>query len=140
MPKIPIWSLLLLIFWINGCKAQQPVRVYGTLEGVIGLYEGNCMPGPGVTPCEPRPISTMILISKLTEKFNPNLLVDSIRSDTQGKYSIQLEAGDYSLFLRDGDQIVCTEIQCPDSCICHPFTIQSDSTTTIDANLDHATW
>ncbi|MEQ9466621.1 MAG: hypothetical protein RLN88_04365 [Ekhidna sp.] len=140
MTKITLSSILLVIFWTSGCTAQQANQLTGTLQGTIGLYEGNCMPGPGIPPCEPRPISAWILITEVSETYNPNLLVDSVRSNAEGKYSIRLKEGSYSLFVRDGDQIVCTEIQCPDSCICHPFIIKLDSVTVIDANLDHATW
>jgi hypothetical protein len=120
--------------------AQKQEHKMGLLTGTIGIYEGNCMPGPGVAPCEPRPISATILITKLTEHFDWNLLVDSVKSNSDGIYTIKLQEGSYSLFLRDGEDFVCTLIQCPDKCICHPFNIVADSSTVIDANLDHATW
>ncbi|WP_370087782.1 hypothetical protein [Ekhidna sp.] len=120
--------------------AQRTDSKEGILAGTIGLYEGNCMPGPGVTPCEPKPIAATILITQLAESFDEALLVKQLRSNEEGVYSTSLPPGQYSLFLKDGDEIVCTLIQCPDKCICHPFEIKSDSTTIVDANLDHATW
>lgn len=122
------------------CMAQKMDTNEGVLSGTIGLYEGNCMPGPGVPPCEPKPISTTILITQLAESFDEALLVKQLKSNEEGLYSTSLPVGQYSLFLKDGDEVVCTLIQCPDKCICHPFEIKSDSTTIIDANLDHATW
>ena len=98
------------------------------------------MPQIGVPPCEPRPISSTVLITKLSQDFQMNLLVDSVQSDSNGNYTISLKAGTYSLFLRDGDSVVCDLIQCPDQCYCQPFKITEDSTTVVDANLDHATW
>lgn len=122
------------------CVGQKQEQNLGLLTGTTGIYEGNCMPGPGIPPCEPRPISTTIFITQLNEDFDWDLLVDSVRSNTDGTYSVELRAGSYSLFLRDDNSFVCDLIQCPDKCLCHPFKITADSTTVIDANLDHATW
>ena len=124
----------------TSCIGQKQEQNMGLLKGTIGIYEGNCMPGPGVPPCEPRPIVTTVFITRLNEKFDWDLLVDSVRSNTDGTYSIKLREGDYSLFLRDGNSFACDFIQCPETCYCQPFKIIDDSTTVIDANLDHANW
>lgn len=131
---------VLSLFLFSSCIAQRANNASGILKGTIGVYEGNCMPGPGVKPCEPRPISNYILITSITENYDKELLVKRIKSDEEGLYEVSLPEGDYSLFLEDGDKVVCTLIQCPSTCICHPFKIVVDSTTVIDANLDHATW
>lgn len=131
---------ILFSFLLASCVAQKVSEPNGTLKGIIGIYEGNCMPGPGVKPCEPRPISTEVLITELSEKFYESLLIKQVKSDDEGQYETSLPPGTYSLFLKDEDKVVCTLIQCPDVCYCHPFKIVSDSTTVIDANLDHATW
>lgn len=133
-------SLFFITVVISSCVAQKKDANTGLLTGTIGMYEGNCMPGPGVPPCEPKPIAATILITQLTEEFNKSLLVQEVQSNENGLYSIALPPGAYSLFLKDGDEFVCTLIQCPDKCYCHPFEIKADSTTTIDANLDHASW
>ncbi|MEP1033824.1 hypothetical protein [Ekhidna sp.] len=135
-----IKSSFLTILLLSSCVAQQVNEATGILKGSIGVYEGNCMPGPGVKPCEPRPISTTLLITTLAKEFNVDLLIERLSSDDEGKYEIRLPAGNYSFFLMDESQVVCTLIQCPDTCICQPFTIVADSTTVVDANLDHATW
>lgn len=132
--------LLLLIAFSTSCIGQKSNGQSGILKGTIGIYEGNCMPGPGIAPCEPRPFSTTILITELSETYLKEKLIKEIRSNDDGEYEISLPVGTYSLYLRDGDQVVCTLIQCPDKCLCHPFKIAADSTTIIDANLDHATW
>ncbi|WP_420575506.1 hypothetical protein [Ekhidna sp.] len=132
--------LFVSLFTIQSCVAQKSNEQYGELKGTIGIYEGNCMPGPGIPPCEPRPISNTVLITELSKDFQPELLIDSVRSDKNGSYTIILRAGTYSLFLRDGDSVVCDVLQCPDQCYCQPFKIVADSTTVVDANLDHATW
>lgn len=132
--------LLFLITFNPSCMAQRTKEPLGILKGTIGVFEGNCMPGPGIPPCEPKPLKTTVYITRPGESFDQTLLVDSTHSDDQGRYAVSLPAGSYSFFLKDEESIVCTVIQCPDACICLPFTIVSDSTTVIDANLDHATW
>ena len=131
---------LLLSLSLVSCRAQKNNLSNERLEGAIGIYEGNCMPAPGVPPCEPKPVATIIYITQLSEKFQKNLLIDSAGSAPDGSYAIQLSPGNYSLFLKDGDQVVCPVMQCPDQCYCSPFEIKADSITTVDANLDHATW
>ncbi|WP_436515820.1 hypothetical protein [Ekhidna sp. To15] len=135
-----IKSSFLIILLLSSCVAQQANEAVGILRGTIGIYEGNCMPGPGVEPCKPRPISATILITSVSEEYNEDLLIKKLNSNQDGEYEVQLTVGEYSLFLMDGTDVVCTLIQCPDKCICHPFRIAQDSATVIDANLDHATW
>jgi len=136
---LPEFILIFMLF-AQSCIGQKNMAGYGDLKGMIGVYEGNCMPQIGVPPCEPNPISTTVLITQLSEDYQEGLLVDSVRSDKNGAYTVSLKEGTYSLFLRDGERVVCDLIQCPDQCYCQPFTITADSTTVIDANLDHATW
>ena len=135
-----IKSSFLTVLLLSSCVAQQVSEATGTIRGTIGIYEGNCMPGPGRKPCEPRPISTTILITTLTKSYDESLLIKKVESSEDGTYEAQLTAGEYSLFLMDGDEVVCTLIQCPNTCICQPFKIFADSVTVVDANLDHATW
>ena len=122
-------------------RAHEYFRETGTLQGKIGLYEGNCMPGPGVPPCIAGGLSTTVVISTPDNEFHWENLVDSTVSNSYGDYSIELEVGHYSLFLRDGDTIDCQGWSCPDGiCVCHPFEIIKDSVTTLDANINHAVW
>ena len=100
---MPFLIGLALVLTANKCLKVQT----GTLEGSIGLFEGNCQPSPGVPPCEPSPISATIYISQPSESFDEALLVDSTISNGDGSYQIKLAAGRYSLFLRDGDEIFC---------------------------------
>ena len=140
MVKSILGYTLNLMLIASSCIAQKRFENHGELKGVIGMYEGNCMPGPGVPPCEPKPISTTIYITQPHQEFQWDLLVDSARSKNDGTYTIQLPEGTYSLFLRDENSFVCDVIECPDECYCHPFEIKADSITVINANLDHATW
>lgn len=135
LSKLLISVILILLF-----AAKKANINYGTLEGNIGIFEGNCMPSPGVPPCKPSPLSTTIFITKPAELFLPELVIDSIFSDVDGCFNIRLPVGNYSLFLRDGDKIVCDLISCNTLCICKPFTIFTDSVTVVNANLDYASW
>lgn len=130
-------STLLLL---SSCAIQQPPKSTGKLIGTAGIFEGNCMPGPGVAPCEPRPLSTTILIAHPSKTYSEDLLVKRISSDTLGNFFTELTEGDYSLFAMDGDQVICSVLLCPDECICNPFKISKDSTTTVNVKLNHASW
>ena len=137
------WNFIVLLIsaiFATSCAAQKQEQQDGLVKGTIGIYEGNCMPGPGIPPCEPRPISNIIYFTQKSERFNPTLVIDSVQSKPDGSYEISLPVGSYSLFLKDGDQVVCDLIQCPEVCYCRPFEITEDTVLIIDANLDHATW
>ncbi len=128
--------LVLLLYSCN--KTNDDLKdKEGILKGTIGMYVGNCMP---VNHCEPVPVSTTVAITSPAEDFDVNLLIDSVISGTNGSYEINLPAGTYSLFLRDTAGFVCESWSCPDECYCNLLTIQSDSVTTFNANLDHAVW
>lgn len=131
----------ILIFSVaQSCAAQKSPDITGTLQGVTGVFQGNCMPSPGQSPCQPSPISTTIYVTEQSEKFSIELLQDSVVSAENGKYKISLPAGSYSLFMRDGNEIVCRSIQCSGPCLCMPFTVAADSVTILDPNLDRASW
>lgn len=132
--------ILFIAILSSSCVGQKVDKNYGTLKGTTGLLEGNCMPSPGVPPCEAKPSSTTILITELSENYVEGKLVKKITSDEEGQYEVSLPYGDYSLFLLDGEKVVCSVIQCPDKCVCQPFKIASDSTTILDVNLDRASW
>lgn len=112
----------------------------GTLRGSIGLYEGNCMPGPNVPPCQPSPISTTLAITRPSENYKVNLLLYSTTTSDDGTFEISLPEGSYSLFIQDGSEFICSAWNCPSDCYCSLFQIRRDSTTTINANIDHASW
>ena len=130
----------LIVLLLASCALKQPQKATGILQGSTGIFEGNCMPVPGVKPCEARPISVTILITKPTKDFNNGLVVKRIVSDDEGTYQEELPAGSYSLFILDEDEVTCPLIQCPSECFCNPFSVVADSTTIMNANLDRASW
>lgn len=126
---------------IQGCVSQRASDHVGILTGITGVFEGNCMPSPGQPPCEAQPISATVLITSPSEIFDFSILVDSVVSDENGVFKITLSAGKYSLFLRDGDKVGCEEFQCEGSdCICTPFIITEGTITTLNPNIDRASW
>ena len=131
---------LLLALPLVGCVAQKPTIDSGILMGTTGEYRGNCMPGPGIKPCEAFPVSLVIYISNPSREFDPNQVVDTVKSDLKGHFEVSIPPGTYSLFLDDNGSQVCPQMECTPECICLPITIYSDSTTTINPNLDHAVW
>ena len=125
---------------IATCAKTHVQQESGTLKGIIGIYEGNCMPSPGVPPCEPTPLSTSIILTKPSASYDALLFMDSVVSDPNGYYEISLPIGKYSLFLRDGEKIDCNRMDCSPDCICRPVEIIKDSISVMNANIDHAVW
>ncbi|MCP4457810.1 MAG: hypothetical protein GY816_07270 [Cytophagales bacterium] len=140
MNKSLLISLLFCAHLFSGCAAQKSNLKTGILKGAVGIYQGNCMPSPGIPPCKPTPISTTVFITQPAEFFQVGLLVDSVVSKENGQYQISLSEGTYSLFLRDDEAMVCSETRCNIECFCNPVNIINDSTTQQNLNLDHASW
>ena len=146
----------LLNYWIEGGDLNtEGVDIYqdsttyldayvdlrdGFLVGKVGLYEGNCMPGPGVLPCVPTPIATTIALTQPFEFYDPLLLADSIRSSDNGVFELWLPQGDYSIFMRDGEEFVCDRYVHSTVRYCHVINMASSQTTTVILNIDHASW
>jgi hypothetical protein len=133
-------KLLIIVSMLLFCSVKNFNIEQGIIAGQVGIYEGNCMPSPGVPPCKPSPISTTIFITQPSKTFHLNLLEDSVVSDANGHFNLILPIGNYSLFLRDGSIVVCDKMSCNTTCICSPFSIYTDSTTVLNPNLDHASW
>lgn len=139
MKKQTFTIIAAILFSLLACEKEntEPINT-GLLVGTIGIYEGNCQP---VASCTPSPISTTVAITTPSENFNISLLVDSIVSSSDGTFSLVLPEGNYSLFLRDGNEFVCNNWSCFDNdCYCTYFEIIKDSTISVNANIDHATW
>ncbi|MEM9338478.1 MAG: hypothetical protein AAGA66_07095 [Bacteroidota bacterium] len=130
----------LTIFILISCALQGNQSDMGMIEGKIGILEGNCMPGPGIEPCKPRPIATTVYATKLSRQFDIKLVVDSTESKQDGTYQLSLPEGRYSLFIKDEERAPCDRLECNPDCYCLPFKITADSTTTVSANLNHAAW
>ena len=98
------------------------------------------MPSPDKPPCVPKPISTTIYFTKPSKEFSQENVIKSLKSDEDGSYAIQLVQGEYSVFLEDGDDVVCTELNCPSECFCSLISIENGSEKTKNLNLNKATW
>lgn len=129
----------LFLICLSACEGEDKhiTDNKGTVKGSIGLYQGNCMP---VIVCEPSPISTTVAVTEPSENFNMDILIDSVVSEADGTFELSLPPGNYSLFLRDTNGFVCDWWGCPEDCYCTYFTVKEDSTTIINANIDHASW
>lgn len=128
------------LFGISGCVARQSGIQMGTVSGIVQIYDGNCMPSPGQPPCEADPIAALILLCQKTEKYESALLVDSVRSDTEGRFSIAAAAGEYSVFVKYKDSIHCDYTECETDCYCHPIRIRTDSSTNTIVKINLANW
>ena len=126
--------------FLFSCASQRANNQVGKLKGTIGMYEGNCMPGPNSAPCKAKPILTTVYISKPSKEYRIEFVIDSIITNEMGEFKLTVEAGEYSLFIKDGDQVICDGFICETECFCTLFQIKADSVTEVTANIDHATW
>lgn len=131
--------VIVSLFW-QSCAAQKVDVPMGKIEGTVGLLEGNCMPGPDQTPCEPTPLSTTIYITQPSELFDQNLLIDSVVSNVDGVYLIELPPGNYSVFVRDKGEVQCPYLTCPADCYCTYISLESNAIIKLDLTIDHALW
>ena len=134
------FTMIIALMAVMSCKSQKADQSLGTLTGILGLLEGNCMPGPGQKPCKPNPIAGTFYISQPSKEFQKDLLVDSVMTAEDGKYSQSLQPGKYSLFVKDGDETSCTLTNCPDECYCLLIHIEAGVVTEQDITINHATW
>ncbi|MBN1597240.1 MAG: hypothetical protein JW894_03025 [Bacteroidales bacterium] len=137
---IIIFTIIIISFISCEEKEKGTMNKTGTLQGTIGIYEGNCMPGPESSLCEHSPISTTVAITYPAEYFNAALLVDSVITSEDGTFEMSLPEGYYSLFIRDSAEFICDRWNCQNECNCTLFKIKNDSVTIVNANIDHATW
>lgn len=129
-----------LVLLLSQCQAQKGKTSYGTLAGITGIYEGNCMPAYGQPPCKPRPAPVTILVCKPTDTYTEDALILKVTSNEDGTFSQRLPVGKYSLFLLDDDGPYCPVTECPDACYCQLVEILPNQTTEVKLNLDHASW
>jgi hypothetical protein len=112
----------------------------GTLAGFVYKTEGNCMPGPNSEPCPEIPIAIKIYITEPGKTYDPEALIKTIKSNAEGFFRAQLQPGVYSLFIEDGNQIVCDYEECPSDCFCHPIEIKAKTETETKLKLDKAVY
>ncbi|MFK7954412.1 MAG: hypothetical protein AB8B73_16285 [Ekhidna sp.] len=140
MYKRHILHSLILGLFLFSCAVQKEKSELGILKGLIGIYEGNCMPSPGAAPCKPTPLKTTIFITEPSKNFEMALLIDSIETNSKGEFQMKLIPKEYSLFIKDGDDIICNGYKCKKECYCTPFLIVTDSITNVSANINKASW
>lgn len=134
------------IIWICaliccGCVAFKPADFKeGRLKGMVGVLEGDCMPQKDKPPCEPKPVVATVLVTKPSETFKKEYLIDLVESDARGYFELALKPDRYSVFVRYSDKVICTGFICRPQCECSPITIEEDSTTQLTLKIDMANW
>ena len=131
--------------------------------GNIGMYKGNCMPGPDSSPCKPGGKNAILYFTKQSEKYDPNLLIKMIETDESGYYESEFSPGEFSLFIYDTElsfyncktNTTCDEngaFACDSwtskydesgkyaGTVCMPISLKVGDKKIMNANLDHAAW
>lgn len=150
---------------IEGLKPDISTLVDGKgyLYGTVKLLEGNCMPSPGVVnqTCPSTPVKAGVFITKPSRIYESDLLVTNIEANDNGYFELQLDPGEYSVFIYDNlpnwkDWVECgSNTTCDDngafSCsgwsgdstgeiVCSPILITKGEMTEVNRNINHASW
>ncbi|MHB8844311.1 MAG: peptidase associated/transthyretin-like domain-containing protein [Nitrospirota bacterium] len=142
--------LLLILFVPVGCGEVPPVDPTGTLEGTVLFWEGDFFPGsPTGTKT---PVVREVLVYEAAtydqvtqEPFNYSFfsaihthLVATTMSDSNGRFSLDLPEGTYSLFVRENGQYYANLMT--DEFI-NPVDVVSGATTTFTFDISYMmTW
>jgi hypothetical protein len=116
--KYMIPGLVIFLFACSGLKSAQPVSQ--GLSGYIYLVRGNQMPSPGRPISKGRGVSRDIYIyepTSVSQTQGTSPVFDAIKtrliahtkSDTTGRYHINLPVGKYSVFVKDNGKFFAAE-------------------------------
>jgi hypothetical protein len=97
---------------------QENTASSSTTQGICGTIvwkSGNMMPSPDKVILPPKPIERELLVYELTNiaqatlqngfyKAIASTLIKTVKSDSQGKFCVDLPEGSYSLLVREGDK------------------------------------
>lgn len=111
-----LFSLLPAVVIIAACSSTKQLKSTMVKQGIVGyVYEtkGNQMPYPGMPPATASPVQTTIFIYEPTNisqvqregtsafyKTVNTKQIDSVMTDSTGKFSVALPIGTYSLFVK----------------------------------------
>lgn len=98
------------------------------------------MPSPGAHPCPEEEVECIVILSKETEDYNPDLVFKQYKTDSLGKFKIEAITGAYSLFINYNDEISCSWQECSPDCICSPIKVEKDSTVKVKLIIDQANY
>ena len=135
-------------------KNQSKISVEQGVAGTLIMKEGNCMPmiGPyeGDNPCRSFPVERTIQIYEPTsdsevesngpgptyEEVHTKLIAET-NSDEEGFFQLQLDSGQYSLFIIEKGKYYRNMWK--DNLI-GPFTVEADSVTIENPVIDYAVY
>ncbi|MBI1342920.1 MAG: carboxypeptidase regulatory-like domain-containing protein [Terrimonas sp.] len=113
--RVIISTAILTLITASSFKAVDFCKRQG-IKGKVYFVSGNQMPSPDIPTPEPKPIKTSLYIFELTnisqvtgKKGSPfytsinTRLVKEVRSNSEGRFKVRLDAGEYSVFTKKGD-------------------------------------
>ena len=116
------------------------------ISGFVKEISGNQMPSPGVPAAEPRGIRAMVYVFAPTSleqvervedsPFYTSIhtsLVDSVESDINGKFSLNLPPGDYSLFTKVEGRFYSNSFN--EKNMIHPVTVEPNKHTEVNITV-----
>lgn len=117
-PKKKVYKRAKKVKIISGIYVEPHIKDESINQGVCGSIvwkSGNSMPSPDQAPAKAKPVQRELFVYELTNSQQAPLqdgfykaivtsLIKSVKSDSEGKFCLELPEGTYSLFVKEGDK------------------------------------
>jgi hypothetical protein len=96
--------------------------------------------------CRYEGANTTVFVTAISSDFQQKNLVKSAGTIEGGFFEIELPAGNYSLFVQDGNKMLCDRTRSwpPNDktgrLVCMPFSVEEGKVTEVNATIDNAVW
>ncbi|HEU4470252.1 MAG TPA: carboxypeptidase-like regulatory domain-containing protein [Flavisolibacter sp.] len=128
----------------KNARSGQPVKQ--GISGFVGELTGNQMPGPGRPAQQPKGVSTVVYVYESTKMSEVEQssdgpffrtirtkLVDSVVSDSAGRFQLALPAGSYSVFVRTEGQLYANSFDAQQTIA--PAVVQKNRVTEVNITI-----
>lgn len=139
------YSVLLLILVLSACTANRPIRQ--GIKGQVLWFEGDLMPGIDKKPVEGKPVIREIYFYAPTHTsqareieyvFYSDIktnLIATTESDEEGRFSIRLEPGTYSVFVKEPRGLFANRYN--EFGLINPVKVMPNEVSEIDLRIDY---
>ena len=117
-PKKKVYKRVKKVKIIASKNVESVVSIKTPNQGICGSIvwkTGNLMPSPNREPIKAQPVQRELFVYDLTNSEQATIqdgfykgivttLVKSVKSDSEGKFCLELPEGRYSLFIKEGNK------------------------------------
>ena len=142
-----ILSVILIVIFMS-CETRKWSAITTGVSGFVRQATGNQMPDPNEPASTPPPIQTTLYIYELTplsrtERIGTSAvfqkihtrLIDSVMSDKKGYYQFNLPPGEYSLFVKQGNNFFASVFDMKNNV--NPIRVEEGKVTAMDVVVNN---